>query len=425
MIGKKLIKLVLAIVVLGLALPMGVTAADKQVVWQVWVTPNLNRAFYEDVVKAFQAKNPGITVKIVEANAGNDSTADNYLKLHLAAGDAPDVWQNFDIPGFADAGMLWEIPANDPDLKKVVDLQAASYKGKLYAFNNSIQPQGCIYYNKTLWKKAGLTTLPKSWAEFEAACAKIKAAGLVPLITGGEWVAGWDVNMFVSVNLGKNNPNWWTDKYAGKTSFAKTADVTESLDFFTRLVDKGYFNKGAVSTGYADLEQQFLAGKAVMYPMGSWFTAAEAKATKDFDVGVFTFPTKDGKTNMVRTAVYGSSPAVYSKSKVTAEAFKLVKFFVMDPVYGAKFLEADGLYSNLNPPLTYTMSPLQKELGDVVQKAQFRSANLQHMLGSAGAPGIFDKFSSIGQLILASGSASGKKSVDYAMELDDFVASIK
>jgi ABC-type glycerol-3-phosphate transport system substrate-binding protein len=398
--------------------------ADGKVInWQVWVTPNLTRDFYDGVVKAFEAKNPGLTVNIIEANAATDSQANNFLKMRLASGDVPDVWQNFDLASFAEAGQLWAFPLNDPDLKKVNNLMAAEYKGKIYAFFNSVQPQSCIFYNKTMFKTAGITTLPKSWSDFEAACAKLQKAGFTPLITGGEWVPGLQINNWLSADLAKNKPKFWTDFNAGKVTFASTPEITDGIAFLQRLVDKGYFNKGALSIGYADLQQQFLDGKGAMYPMGSWFTAAEATAKKDFDVGVFTIPTKDGKPALVATAGYGNSPSVYAKSPVAAEAYKLVKFFVMDPVFGAKFIQVDGLFSNLNPPLVYEMSPLQKDLAAIVTKGPI-VANLQHRLGDPGAIGFFDSMTKVGQLILASGSKGGTP-VEIAKQFDDYVASLK
>ena len=93
---------IMTLLVLGAFLPTMAVAQAKEIVWQVWITPNLQRAFYDDIAKAFVAKNPGISLKIVEANSGNDSKADNYLKLHVAAGDAPDVWTNFSKSAFAD-----------------------------------------------------------------------------------------------------------------------------------------------------------------------------------------------------------------------------------------------------------------------------------------------------------------------------------
>jgi len=397
-------------------------AAGKVVSWQAWVTPNLTMDFYNGVAKAFMAANPGVTVNIIEANASAMPQANDFLKLRLASGDVPDVWQNFDIPSFADAGQLWEMPQSDPDLKVVNNLKAALYKGKLYAFFNSVQPQSCVFYNKTMFQKAGITTLPKSWADFEAVCAKLKSAGFTPIITGGAWVPGYVFNSLVSATVAKNKPNFWTDKYAGKLSFATTPEILDGIAFYERLVDKGYFNKGALSIDYSDLEQHFLDGEGAMYFMGSWFTAAEAKSQKDFDVGVFPMPTQDGKTVLVATAGYGNSPSVYAKSADTADAFKLVKFFVMDPVFGAKFIQVDGLFSNLTPPLTYDMSPLQKDLAALVTKGPI-VANLQHRLGDAGATNFFDPMTKVAQTIMASGSQT--KPAVFAKQFDDYVASLK
>ncbi len=416
--GKILVCVLLAMTFLSAS----VFAADKTISWQAWVTPNLTMAFYTEVVNAFQAKNPGVKVTVIEANASAMPQANDFLKLRLASGDVPDVWQNFDIPSFADAGQLWAMPQDDPDLKRVTNVAAALYKGKLYAFFNSVQPQSCVFYNKTMFQKAGITALPKTWAEFEAVCDKLLKAGFTPIVTGGEWVPGYVFNALVSANLAVTKPTFWTDKYAGKLSFATTPEITDGIAFYQRLVDKGYFNKGALSVGYADLEQQYLAGKGAMYFMGSWFTAAEAKATKDFAVGVFPLPTKDGKPSLVASAGYGSSPSVSAKSKDTANAYKLAKFFVMDTVFGAKFIEVDGLFSNLNPPLTYPMSTLQKDLAGLVTTTPI-VGNLQHRLGDAGATGFFDPMTKVAQLIMASGSQT--KPAVYAKQLDDYVASLK
>jgi ABC-type glycerol-3-phosphate transport system substrate-binding protein len=415
---------ILICVVLAAALVSGSAfGADKTISWQTWVTPNLTPDFYTQVGKAFEAANPGVKVKIItDATSATDSQANSFLKLRLASGDVPDVWQNFDIQSFADAGQLWAMPQNDPDLKKVTNVQAALYKGKLYAFFNSVQPQSCVFYNKTMFQKAGITTLPKSWADFDVVCDKLQKAGFTPIITGGDWVAGYVVNSWLSADVAKNKPSFWTDKYAGKVSFVNTPEITDGLGYLEKLVDKGYFNKGALSVAYSDLQQLFLDGKGAMYFMGSWFTAAEATATKDFDVGVFTMPTKDGKPSMVATAGYGNSPSVYVKSADTADAYKLVKFFVMDPVFGAKFIQVDGLFSNLNPPLTYPMSQLQKDLAALVTKGPV-VANLQHRLGDAGATGFFDPMTKVGQLILASGSQTAP--AVYAKQFDDYVASLK
>lgn len=398
-------------------------AAVIEISWQVWITPNLTRAYYDEVVAAFETKNPGITVNIMEADATVASSAGDFIKMRLAAGDVPDLWTNLDLPPFADGGQLWEIPLDDPDLKKVAgNVMDAAYQGKLYSFISYVQPQGSMFYNKTMFDAAGITDTPKTWAELDAACAKLKAAGFTPMITGGEWVPGLIINNVLSTDLVLDNPTFWTDVNAGETTFATTPAILEGIANLQSFVDKGYFNKGALSIGYADLEQQFLDGKAAIYPMGSWFTGAEAASEKDFEVGVFSIPTKDGTPSLVATAIYGSSPVVYAKSENPEAAFELAKFYVMDPVYGAKYLQTDGLYSNLNPPLEYPMTPLQLELAALIPNAKF--GNLQHRLGDPGANGFFDPMTKVGQLILAEGSNAGSPA-ELAEIFDDYVASLR
>lgn len=390
------------------------TPQVKNVTWLVWITPNLTRAFYDEVAQAFQKQNTDIKVTIVESASG--STQDELIKTRLAAGDVPDLWMNVGVlSAFADAGQLWALPASDPDLKKVRELQAFKYKGKLYSYMMGVQPLSLIFYNKKLWTQAGLSTTPKTWAEFEADCEKIKQAGLTPIITGGEWLPGWVFSTFTMAEVFHQDSQWNTDRWAGKVHFTDDNWV-EATSFFKRLVDKGYFNKGALSVGYADVEQQFLSGKAVMYPMGCWFSAAEAGAKKDFDVGVFLAPTKSGALHLMKTLNYGDW-AIYAKSKNPEAAYKLIKFYSMNPEYGVKALQVDGLYSNLIPPLTYEMTPLQKAIMDLIPTAQTISGMYDTNVGAPPPAGIRDSYDSFGQQVMAGRVTDVKAALK---QLDDF-----
>jgi maltose-binding protein MalE len=308
---------------------------------------------------------------------------------------------------------------DDPDLKVIKDLESVAYKGKVYSLNTSVQPQSVMYYNKDLWAKSGLTEadIPKTMAALDAVCAKIKAAGFTPILTGGEWVPLVFWEYFIGPEITKNHPQLWTEAFAGtfKWTSPEVMNLVRILDSF---VKKGYINAGALSIGYAQLEQEFLGGKGVMYPMGSWFTAAEAAADKSFEVGCFAVPTLDGKVNLLRSGGYGSSPVVSAASKNPEMAFELVKHFVLDPVWGAKFIQADGLYSNLNPPLEYEMSQLQQDLADLASSADYSRSMLSHVLGDAAPPGVGDFFTKGGEAIL---SQSYKSLEDLGKQIDDFV----
>ncbi|MBT3274489.1 MAG: carbohydrate ABC transporter substrate-binding protein [Spirochaetales bacterium] len=389
--------------------------------YQVWITPNLTRDFYDGAVAAFNVKFPDVEVEIIELSATASSGASDFIRNRIAAGDVPDVMSNLsDIVSFSDAGHLWAMPTDDPDLARVKDIMSVAYKGKIYKLPQSVQPQSNMFYNKDLWAKSGLTEndIPKTMEEFDKVCAKIKAAGYTPILTGGEWVPLIVWEYFIGPEITKNYPNFWTDVYAGKIKWTDP-EIMNMVRILDSGVKKGYFNEGALSIGYAQLEQEFLNGNGVMYPMGSWFTAAEAAADKTWETGVFAIPTLDGETNLMISGGYGSSAAVSSASKNPEIAFELVKFMVLDEVYGSKFIQADGLYSNLDPPLMYEMTQLQQDLADLAAGADYTRSMFTHVLGEAAPPGL-DVFLRKGAEAIL--SQSYKSLEDLCQQIDDFVA---
>ena len=264
--------------------------------------------------------------------------------------------------------------------------------------------------------QAGLTATPATWAELLDACGRLRAAGITPIITGGEWVAGFVFSMLTSADVFQKNPQWYADRWEGDVSFEE--GFADAAGYFNELVDGGCFNKGALSVGYADLEQQFLAGKGAIYPMGSWFTAAEAKADNDFEVGVFYPPSADGTPHLMQGLNYGST-AVYNQSEHPETTYELMKFALMDEVYGARLLEVDGLFSSLEPPLTYPMSPLQLELMDLLAVPDTTSGFYGLLVGAAPPAGIMAAYDRVGQSFLAGQVTDVPRAL---RELDEFWA---
>jgi len=389
--------------------------------WQVWITPNLTRDFYNGAVESFTAQNPNIEIEIIEVSATASSGASDFLRNRIAAGDVPDVLSNLgDVPSFADAGHLWAMPLDDPDLDRVRDVEAALYNGKLYKIPQSVQPQSVVYYNKDLWAQAGLTEadIPTTMDELDAVCAQIKDAGLTPILTAGEWVPLVFFEYFLAPEITMHHPNLWTEVYNGDLKWTDP-EFVEMLGILDSFVKKGYFNEGALSIGYAQIEQEFLSGNGVMYPMGSWYTAADANSDKDWETGCFAMPTLTGETNLVRSGGYGTSGAVAAASKNPEAAYKLVKFMVFDEEYGTKFIQADGLYSNLDPPLEYDMTQLQQDLADILANAEYSRSMFSHVLGDAAPPGVGDYFTRIGEAVLTQSYTSLK---DLLATVDEFVA---
>ncbi|MGV2882148.1 ABC transporter substrate-binding protein [Paenibacillus taichungensis] len=369
---------------------------DIEIVFQSWVTPNLTVDYYDQLIQRFESENPGIKVKRIQPPA-NEGSPDSYLKALLASGDFPDVVQNATIQMFVDADALLEVPIDD-DIKNINNYEAEMIDGKLYNISAIRQPQSLIFYNKKLFEEAGIEATPKTWAELETAAEKLKAKNITPILTAGDWTAGFTFSVMTSSNIYKENRNWYADRFDNKVKFTD-ADWIESASYYTDLVKKGYFNKGALSIDYTAAEQEFLKGKGAMYPMGSWFSAAEATADKDFEVGVFATPTKDG-TQYLLGGENAGGYAVAKNSNHPEEALKFAKFMMLDPEAHKGYLQADALFSNLKIPLKWDMSPLQTEIYELLLNNPPMVGHLNNKVGKVPVAGIQDQYNKVAQSIL-------------------------
>jgi hypothetical protein len=97
---------------------------------------------------------------------------------------------------------------------------------------------------------------------------------------------------------------------------------------------------------------------------------------------------------------YGSI-GIYNQSEHPETAYDLMKFALMDEVYGAKLLEVDGLFSALDPPLTYPMTPLQVALQDLLAEAPTTSGLYGLIVGEPPPAGIMAVYDRVGQSFLA------------------------
>ena len=201
------------------------------------------------LIDAFNATNAGVTVKLDTRAQGVDG--DNIVKIKVATGDMADVFQYNSCSLMA---------ALDP-AKNRVPLTGEPYMAQLEdSFKTSVTSGdqvfgvplgqatgGGILYNKKVFAELGLQ-VPKTWAEFMANNAKIKAAGIDPVIqTYGDT---WTSQLFVLADFANVTAAQadWAAKYTANQ--AKYVDEP-ALRGFQRLEDvrkAGYLNKDFAST---------------------------------------------------------------------------------------------------------------------------------------------------------------------------------
>ncbi len=180
------------------------------------------------------------------------------------------------------------------------------------------------FYNKDLFAKAGITTLPTNWQEFMAAASKLKAAGIQPMVYGSGAQAilpsfyPWYDFSYMMMMMPVAD---WQKLYTGELPFTDpkiVATVQQWIDLYKSL----YTNKDVLSN--ADSWKQFLAGKAAMTLEGTW-GISDAEKQLGSKVGVFLPPFTDQALNgVVQFPGDGFAMTSYCQHKdVAADFLKL------------------------------------------------------------------------------------------------------
>ncbi|MFE2067645.1 ABC transporter substrate-binding protein [Streptomyces sp. NPDC059467] len=304
-------------------------------------TPSLTAKFWDSSISNAEKKVPGVTVKKIVAPT---TDRDAYAKQLQASGQFPDLLQSITPSTFATAGLLRPYDQKWVNANFLLPLGNA-YKGKVYIppTNSQVIPE--VFYDKKLFAKAHITAPPKTWADFMAVCAKLKAAGITPVELGGgdPFAASMPLVGILSADVLGKDPNWLKERYAGKVHFTD-ANVKAAVGKYRAMVKKGYFEDGALGVKYADSITNFTSGKTAMYMMGSWFLGSVPKDRAD-DFGAFLTPTEDG--SLVVPFSVGGSMAISAKTADPAKATAFAEAWSLDPANYKSLIEGDGAFPML------------------------------------------------------------------------------
>lgn len=255
----------------------------------------------EGLAKDFTAKNPNITIKVETRPEGSEG--DNIVKTRLSTGDMSDVF-------LYNSGSLFQ--AIGPD-KNLVPLGDQQYIGKLdQTFKTTVSAGdkifgvpfggatgGGILYNKAVYAKLGLQ-VPKTWSDFMANNAKIKASGVDPVIQ--TYQDTWTSQLFVLAdfhNVSAAEPSFAADYTANKVKYATSPAALKGFQRLQEVHDAGYLNKDFASTKLEDGVRKLARGEGAHYPMLTFAAATlvQSYPEADKDVGFFAQPGDDAAKN--------------------------------------------------------------------------------------------------------------------------------
>lgn len=305
----------------------------------MWNENESQAAVAKQAIADFEAATPGVTVKVTWG--GRDirktlkSTIDANQQVDVIENSPDWLYPNLNTKYLLklDDYMSKTYPTTDNKAFKDTLLPAMTKFASTYAGDNSYyyvpnQPSvAAIFYNKDLFKKAGITTVPSSWDEFLAACAKLKAAGIAPLTVDDAYYG-----LLYGQYLAEAKGDVWTGQLISDKTGEKWSDpaVSQLAKAFEELYKKGYFTATTGSDKYPAAQQELALGKAAMYMNGSWFPNEVAStAGADFNWGVMAFPNvPNGQYNNKTMMLISQGYAICSNSKDPDLAFSLITYFM-------------------------------------------------------------------------------------------------
>ena len=211
------------------------------------------------------------------------------------------------IPDHASKGLV----AAGRSLHASGELHVIPYQGTTWGW----------WYNKDLFAKAGITSTPTTWAEFEAVCEKLVKAGITPITMDDAYATanmGWHLSRYVGeagVNELVNNKDAWDNPL-----------VIQAIEEFEEFATKGYFSKSIATNVFPGGQNtEFGMNEVALNANGAWLpNEIKGIVAPDFNWGYFAYPVVEGGVEPITTNYLGCQAfAVNKNSQVKEEAVAL------------------------------------------------------------------------------------------------------
>jgi raffinose/stachyose/melibiose transport system substrate-binding protein len=253
--------------------------------------PSLQHIY--DTAQAFNKKYAGTyRIKTIKSqSAGSSADRLQYYQRLALANDLPDIFQvnTEELRSLAKTGKLMNFASElskDAAWKSSFNNGAfaalTGQSGQVWAIPETRDAIG-IFYNKDIFRSAGIAAFPQTWTEFEADCAKIKAIGKTCFAMDGDWVT-----LLTWANLIGTQPGGAAFLNGGIRGgdYAKNAVVVKATETLKRWHTAGFINANAFSGEYQNAATQFISGKAAMIANGPWMVNSDIK-TKNAIKGLY------------------------------------------------------------------------------------------------------------------------------------------
>ncbi|WP_086844301.1 ABC transporter substrate-binding protein [Amycolatopsis kentuckyensis] len=348
----------------------GTNAAGPGTGNQTLSLASVDQGSVEDVVKAFEAANPGVKVNFTTSGADQFQ---QQIRTQLASGTAPDVmsvWPGNGNPGtvtvLAKGGYLKDLSDQPWATKfpKVVS-DVAQFEGKTYNAIYGINGIGAIY-NQEAMTKAALTA-PTTWTELLAFCRTAKEKGTPAFALGiqDNWVTQVALYPLAATLVYGPDRDFEKKMQAGQTTFA-SSPWAAAFTKYGELDQAGCFQGNPLGTSYEASQKLAATGKTLGIIQGNWVISLLKKQNPS---GTFTLkqvPATDDPAQTIVPAAAGAGYGVNAKAKNPELAMKFISF-VMSPQGMNLFAGKQGGLPAL-ADTGYHLDPSLKELSGYINQ---------------------------------------------------------
>jgi glucose/mannose transport system substrate-binding protein len=297
--------------------------------------------------------------------AGHTANTLAKLRSDVIAGDAPPAVQlkGPEIAEWNATGMTADLDplAKEEGWEKVVAaelLPVMKPTGKWVAAPMNIHRINWLWGSTKAMQKAGITQLPKTWDEFNAACEKAIAAKLICL---AHFSLDWtDATTFEVVLYGQDIDLYRKAFVEGDIEALRSPGMVKALTQFRTMVSK-YMDPAIAGRNFDTADRMLAGGEAAFMIMGDWeigrLTAAGYKQGADYVCG--QAPTDWGKPGFI----LNSDSVVFFKQKDPdyVEGQKLLAKLILSPQFQTVFNQAKGsIPARLDADLTKGFTPCQE-----------------------------------------------------------------
>jgi raffinose/stachyose/melibiose transport system substrate-binding protein len=359
----------------GIAAIKGAEAGEVRITHSI--TGGAQKTALDAIIADFEKAHPDIKIKQIVYD--DDLYSDTGLITQLKSSSPPEIyfqWAGGPIQRDAREGFALDLTAamgdagwKDSFIASAFSPQmGATSEGKPYLVPITLDVTNVIWYNKQIFKEAGIET-PKDWAALVALTKKLAASGDTPFVIGNQEL--WPLGNWASHIASRVVPPADYEAAFRLEKPFNTPDFEKALTLVDELRKAGGFNKDIAGLGADPAMNTFFQGAAVMHPIGSWLVSSAADlADKDFDYDEFNTPLID-PAHPLKDSVIGTLTgfAVGAKSANPQEALTFLRFFTT-PENQVKWAEA-GSFSPVKGVMEKAkLDPKTKAMADLLNTAQ-------------------------------------------------------